>query len=336
MQTSSSTADSKWINVKQSICEIMQPSSSSSSSKPDHPAYSTADSEWIKVKQWDDDLVATAASSRVEWINHKKLATGVNREYLLFDDSDNPLFAQEANTLLATLTPSFEHPLPKRTFARILTLVSKKAPNYCWKRRRTSTSSGARSKRAGETAPIPSWTPPQGVEWELPHERIINDFGQLENLTAYQKVHEKNIGPLRKPEEFNDLLEMQLTIALRGLVGFVLRDLARPGEKFEDLPVLRDWLRQDWLGGIDASYPLVQNHPVPRRTVYKCFWDDVEQCGGEIVASAHFSRVRFQRADSPLGNQDSEGGRDGSRKLMVVVQAKQRRRHNDDKSSELS
>lgn len=47
MQASSSTADSKWINVKQSICEIVQASSSSSSSKPDHSAYSTADSKRI-------------------------------------------------------------------------------------------------------------------------------------------------------------------------------------------------------------------------------------------------------------------------------------------------
>lgn len=52
------------------------------------------------------------------------------------------------------------------------------------------------------------------------------------------------VDALTARQEFDDLLEMQLTIALRGLVGFILRDLARPGEKFEDLPVLRDWLRQ--------------------------------------------------------------------------------------------
>ncbi|SJK98097.1 uncharacterized protein ARMOST_01354 [Armillaria ostoyae] len=264
-------------------------SSSSSSSKSDRPAYSTADSKWIKVNQWDDDLVATAASSSlaVAWIKYKKLATGVNHEYLLFDVSDNTLFvterynedppdytvtkAQEANTLLATLTPSSEHTLPERTFARILTLVSK-APNYHWytgsvyetvrvglkgvKEEKTDEYKHRGEVELGwwwwaagsdpETVPIPSLVPPPGVERELPYERIIKDFGQPENLTVYQKVHEKNIGPLQVV--FDDPLEKQLTKALRGLVGFILRDLAGPlrrGEKLEgDLPVLRDWLRQ--------------------------------------------------------------------------------------------
>jgi hypothetical protein len=128
----------------------IQASSSSSSSGKDRPDYATADSEWIQVKTWDDDLVATASTSSltVQWIKYKKLTTGVEHEYLLFDVSDNTLFvternnetppdytmtkAPEANDLLATLTPSSNHTLPERTFARILTLVSAKAPDYHW------------------------------------------------------------------------------------------------------------------------------------------------------------------------------------------------------------
>ncbi|KAJ7264701.1 hypothetical protein C8J57DRAFT_1230473 [Mycena rebaudengoi] len=187
--------------------------------------------------------------------------------------------AQETNNLLATLTPSSSS-LPERTFARILTLVSKKAPNYSWysnncywyagsvyetlrvglkgyteartdEWKRLNICSGGQRAPHLETVSIIStnlgmhphserrvrwhtaWaTPPAGMDGELPHDRVIRGFGQRENLEAYRLLHEKNIGPLQ-------------VAGLR--VGFILHDLAGPlgpGQKFEDLPVLQDWIRQ--------------------------------------------------------------------------------------------
>jgi len=75
--------------------------SSSLSSKENRTAYASADSKWVQVKKWDDDLVATASSSSlsVKWIKYKKLTTGVDHEYLLFDVSDDTrtLFVTERN-----------------------------------------------------------------------------------------------------------------------------------------------------------------------------------------------------------------------------------------------
>lgn len=123
-------------------------SSHSSSSAPSasSSAYLNASSVRTEVKAWRNGLVAAAASNRtITWINHRKLETGVNHEYLLFGVG-NALFVTErnnedppdyritngkiANNLLTTLAPVAAHALPERTFARILALVSEKVPNY--------------------------------------------------------------------------------------------------------------------------------------------------------------------------------------------------------------
>ncbi|KAF9557271.1 hypothetical protein CPC08DRAFT_764660 [Agrocybe pediades] len=251
-QISSGLIDTTGAVSAPSYVQASSSSSSSSSSTSSGPAYSTEDSKWIKVKQWDDDLVAIAASKdrSITWIKYKKLATGVNHEYLLFDVSDNTLFvternnetppdyvmtkAQEANNLLATLTPDASS-LPERTFARILTLVSEKAPNYGWYSNNCYWYAGSvyETLRVGlkgyteeltgewkhrgkvdsllwwvsvgsdpETVSIPTAlataTPLPGAHGELPYDRVIRDFGQPENLHAYKLLHEKNIGPLQE------------------------------------------------------------------------------------------------------------------------------------------
>jgi len=295
----------------------MAPSSSSSSGNAgnDRPAYATADSQWVPVTTWEGGLVASGLT--VQRIKYKKLTTGVKHEYLLFDVSDNTRFVTErddktppdytmtraldVDKRLATLTLSEIHPLPERTFARILTKVSRKAPVYglvsnnCYwyagsvfETIRVSLPNvhvdktrdwGDRGKvevpvlwwkvkvpvgSAPQTVTISSTSPPVGVgagataelPAELPaeppaeppsYQRVIKEFGQKENLEAYEKVHKKNVGDL-KDEFDDDDVEKQLTIALRGLVGFILHDLAGPleaGEEFEDLPALKRWLKED-------------------------------------------------------------------------------------------
>ncbi|KAJ8453908.1 hypothetical protein ONZ45_g19516 [Pleurotus djamor] len=172
--------------------------------------------------------------------------------------------------------------LPERTFAKILVLVSEKAPDYSWSSNNCYWYAGSvyetlrvglkgytevltdEWKHRGEVQVLWWWVsvgddpttvsipeaiavaaPPPGAPQELPHDRVIREFGTPENLNAYRLLHEKNIGPMQM--EFDDPLEEKLTIALRGLVGHILHSLAGPllpGQKFEDLPVLSEWLKQ--------------------------------------------------------------------------------------------